>query len=228
MNADSETRAEFHSTAFVWQALQCVVALVALLLAALPAALTAILVWSSLGRPLLFRQLRSGLGGRPFTVVKFRTMHEARDASGQLLPDSARETSLTRLIRRLRLDEIPQLMSILDGNMSFVGPRPLLPTTIAAFGGLGQVRGSVRPGLTGWAQVNGNTCLTDKEKLALDLWYVDNRSVLLDLRILLLTVSVIVRGERVCDASLRTARAHLAARSGRVAVDTLPVNRHIT
>lgn len=193
---------------------QNVVALFALLLAALPAALTAVLIWCSLGRPLLFRQQRSGLGGRPFTVVKFRTMRDRRDGDGRLLPDSEREIALTRLVRRLRLDEIPQLVAILRGEMNFVGPRPLLPSTVAAFGTLGPVRNSVRPGLTGWAQVNGNTRLADLEKLALDIWYVDYRSRSLDARILLLTATVILRGENIRAAALRSAQAHLASRSG--------------
>ena len=194
----------------------------ALLLVALPAALTAALIYFSLGRPLLFRQVRSGLAGRPFTVVKFRTMHDLRDAEGQLLPDNRRETRVTRFIRRLRLDEIPQLLAILNGDMSFVGPRPLKPDTVVAFGTLGHVRNSVRPGLTGWAQVNGNTCLTDLEKLALDIWYVDHRSRSLDARILMLTAAVMLRGERINAKELRSAQAHLAMRSGHAVGDGRP------
>jgi lipopolysaccharide/colanic/teichoic acid biosynthesis glycosyltransferase len=207
-------------TSSVWSSGQRVAALLALLVVVLPAAVTATLIWLSLGRPLLFRQMRSGLGGRPFTVVKFRTMHDLRDGDGNLLPDCKRETRITRSIRRLRLDEIPQLAAILNGDMSFVGPRPLPPATVASFGALGHVRCSVRPGLTGWAQVNGNTNLTNSEKLALDIWYVDHRSKSFDAWILLLTAAMILRGERVSTTALRSAQANLSTRSGG-AVDRL-------
>jgi lipopolysaccharide/colanic/teichoic acid biosynthesis glycosyltransferase len=189
-------------------------ACVALVIASVPALLTAGIIWAALGRPLLFRQVRSGLGREPFTLVKFRTMRELRDATGSLLPDRERETAATRLIRRLRLDEIPQLLAIAAGEMRFVGPRPLKPETVDAFGPLGEVRASVPPGLTGWAQVNGNTRLTDTEKLALDIWYVDHRSLALDARIVLLTVATLLFGERVHPTALLEAEAHLASRQG--------------
>jgi lipopolysaccharide/colanic/teichoic acid biosynthesis glycosyltransferase len=189
------------------------VALVALLVVALPALATAGILWASLGRPLLFRQERSGLGQRPFRLVKFRTMHDRRDAAGRPLPDAQRETAITRWVRRTRLDEIPQLLAIFAGDMNFIGPRPLKPETIASFGALGEVRCRVRPGLSGWAQVNGNTRLTNAEKLALDIWYVDHRSLALDARILLLTIITILGGERVRKQPLAMAEAHLATRS---------------
>ncbi|MCX5578541.1 sugar transferase [Kaistia terrae] len=192
---------------------QRAVALLALLVVALPALLTASLVWVALGRPLLFRQERSGLTLRPFVLVKFRTMHDRRDADGLPLPDRQRETPITRWIRRARLDEIPQLLAILAGDMNFIGPRPLKPETIASFGSLGEVRCRVRPGLTGWAQVNGNTRLTNSEKLALDIWYVEHRSASLDARILFLTVVTLLGGERVRTQPLALAEAYLAARS---------------
>lgn len=191
-----------------------IAALASLVLAAVPAALTAAVVWCALGRPVLFRQVRAGLDGRPFWLVKFRTMHDRRDAAGRLLPDQDRETFLTRLIRRVRLDEIPQLFAILAGDMVFIGPRPLQPATVAGFGAAGEVRCCVRPGLTGWAQVNGNTRLTDQEKLALDVWYVDHRSLKLDAWILLLTVVTIVVGERVRRTQLDRAEAYFASRFG--------------
>jgi lipopolysaccharide/colanic/teichoic acid biosynthesis glycosyltransferase len=187
----------------------------AVLVAMLPIlAVTAVLVWARLGRPLMFRQTRCGLGGRPFTVCKFRTMHDRRDAQNELLPDAERQTPMTRVMRLLRLDELPQLLAVAKGDMAFVGPRPLLPATIAAFGELGRVRCTVLPGLSGWAQVNGNTCLTDKEKLALDLWYIENRSFALDCRILAMTVLVILKGEHTNDGNLaraRTAMHHFKA-----------------
>jgi len=191
------------------------VALVALAVMALPALLTALLVWAALGRPLLFRQVRCGLARRPFALVKFRTMRDLRDAAGELLPDAQRETAVTRLIRRLRLDEIPQLLAIVSGEMRFIGPRPLKPETIEGFGALGEVRCSVPPGLSGWAQVNGNTRLSNAEKLALDIWYVDHRTPALDARILLLTVVTLLVGERVRPEALARAEAHLAMRRTR-------------
>jgi lipopolysaccharide/colanic/teichoic acid biosynthesis glycosyltransferase len=178
----------------------------ALLVAMLPIlAVTAALVWACLGRPLMFRQTRCGLGAKPFTVCKFRTMHDRRDAQNDLLPDAERLTQMTRVMRLLRLDELPQLLAVAKGDMAFVGPRPLLPATIAGFGELGRVRCTVLPGLSGWAQVNGNTCLTDKEKLALDLWYIENCSFALDCRILAMTVLVILRGEHTNDGNLARA-----------------------
>ena len=165
----------------------------------------AVLYWR-LGWPVMFRQTRAGKDGRIIVLSKFRTMTDARDASGTLLPDDLRQTPLTRLIRRLRLDELPQLIAVLRGQMALVGPRPLLPGTVAGFGGLGVLRNSVRPGLTGWAQVSGNTRLTDEEKLALDLWYVAHRDLALDLRILAETVLVPIRGEIRREPRLRSAQ----------------------
>lgn len=173
-----------------------VLAGLALVFLLVPSMLVAGVVWATLGRPLLFSQTRVGMGGQYFRINKFRTMSNARATDGSLLPDEMRETAITRLLRRLRLDETPQLLSVLGGRLSLVGPRPLLPDTISDFGLCGEIRCHVRPGLTGWAQVSGNTCLTDSEKLALDLWYVAHRSLTLDLRILLATVLVVLRGER--------------------------------
>ena len=115
-------------------------------------------------------------------------MHDLRDASKDLLPDEARQTPFTRWVRRLRLDELPQLISVLAGEMALVGPRPLMSPTIMEFGELGRLRCSVPPGLTGWAQVNGNTKLTTRQKLALDLWYIKHQTIAFDLFVLLLTV----------------------------------------
>ena len=156
----------------------------------------AILLLLVLGRPILFRQDRAGLNARPFEMVKFRTMSLERDRSGKLLPDDQRLSTLGRLLRRSRLDELPELMNIARGDMAFVGPRPLLPDTIAAMGEGGKRRCAVRPGLTGWAQVSGNTLLSNREKLALDLWYVSHRSPMLDLEILIRTPAVLLLGER--------------------------------
>jgi len=161
----------------------------------------------TLGRPILFRQTRSGRGGRPFVMVKFRTMRALHDPAGRLLPDKLRVTRLGRLLRRTRLDELPELWNILRGDMSFVGPRPLLPETVIAMGEAGQQRGAVRPGLTGWAQVNGNALLNEPDKLALDLWYVAHASLATDLAILARTLKVILFGERINAQQVKEAYA---------------------
>jgi lipopolysaccharide/colanic/teichoic acid biosynthesis glycosyltransferase len=178
------------------RSLEVLIALTAVVTSVPIIAATWLVILAVLGRPVFFVQHRTGRGGTPLRLIKFRTMSDARDRSGALLPDTERETRVTRLIRRLRFDELPQIFVILAGRMALVGPRPLLPETIAAFGPAGKVRGTVRPGLTGWAQVSGNTALTADEKLQLDLWYVAHRSLGLDLRIMAETVGVALLGER--------------------------------
>ena len=173
-----------------------VIAAILLFLLAPLLALLALLVRVSMGKPVLFRQERSGRDGRTFTLVKFRSMRDATDPAGNLLPDEQRLTPLGRLLRRSRLDELPGLWNVVTGDLAFVGPRPLLPQTIMALGRTGAERGKVKPGLTGWAQVNGNTLLTLKEKVELDLWYVAHASWRLDISILLRTVWVMIAGER--------------------------------
>jgi lipopolysaccharide/colanic/teichoic acid biosynthesis glycosyltransferase len=185
---------------------------VALVILAIPLSLIASIVWCALGRPIIFRQIRAGLNLQPLIIPKFRTMHDIRDASGALLPDHLRETPLTRLLRRTRLDELPQLFAILRGDMALVGPRPLLPAKVEEFGALGVLRCSVRPGLTGWAQVNGNTRLSDLQKLALDIWYIAHRSALLDLFIVWRTIVTIIRGERVEEQRVAEAETYLSER----------------
>lgn len=187
-------------------------AMAALAAAAVPGALTAAVLFIALGPPLSFRQVRCGLDGRHIVIRKFRTMRDIRDVQGLLLPDAERVTPATRVIRRLRLDELPQLLAVFDGDLAFVGPRPLKPETIAAFGRAGMLRCSVRPGLTGWAQVNGNTLLSDPDKLALDIWYVDHKSFVLDLRIVARTIGMLIFGERIGQGSLELAQAHFAQR----------------
>jgi lipopolysaccharide/colanic/teichoic acid biosynthesis glycosyltransferase len=164
-----------------------------------------VIIVAAIGRPVFFTQTRAGLGGVPFRLVKFRTMTESKGPDGRLLDDALRVNAVTKLVRRTRVDEIPQLWSIIRGDMALVGPRPLLPATIAEFGPAGVERCRVRPGLTGWAQVSGNTRLTDSEKLDLDLWYVANRTLALDLRILAETVRVAIVGERRNAERLATA-----------------------
>lgn len=167
-----------------------------MLLIAMPlCAVTYLIVIGTLGRPVMFRQTRAGKDGVPFDVVKFRTLTDDRDAQGAWLPDKDRLTPAGKFLRRTRFDELPQLFIILAGRMALVGPRPLMVKTIDGFGPEGVMRGAVRPGLTGWSQVSGNTALSDDEKLQLDLWYVAHRSTALDVRILAETFGVALFGE---------------------------------
>ena len=148
---------------------------------------TAALVRVTLGAPVLFRQVRPGRGGRLFHIAKFRTMTTQRDATGALLSDGARLTAVGRFLRRWSLDELPQLFNVVRGDLSLVGPRPLLPQYLELYTPHQARRHEVKPGITGWAQVNGRNALTWEEKFDHDVWYVDHRSLALDLRILVLT-----------------------------------------
>ncbi len=159
----------------------------------------ALAVRLKLGRGVLFRQVRPGLGGRPFTMYKFRTMREAAGPDGTPLPDCERLTPLGRFLRSTSLDELPELYNVLRGDMSLVGPRPLLMQYLERYTPQQARRMEVRPGITGWAQVRGRNALSWEERFALDVWYVDNRSLLLDLRILLMTVASVARREGVCQ-----------------------------
>lgn len=169
-------------------------AVVALLLFAVPLALLTWQVSRKLGKPAFFRQVRPGLEGRPFELIKFRTMTNARDASGQLLPDAERLTPFGRFLRSSSLDELPELWNVLKGEMSLVGPRPLLLEYLPLYSTEQARRHEVRPGITGWAQINGRNTLNWEDKFKLDVWYVDNRTLWLDIKILWLTVrKVLVR-----------------------------------
>ena len=170
------------------------VAAVALLLLCLPLLALTLLVRRKLGRPAFFRQVRPGLHGKPFEMVKFRSMTDARGPDGALLPDADRLTPFGRLLRSSSLDELPGLWNVLKGDMSLVGPSPLLVEYLPLYSPTQARRHEVRPGITGWAQVNGRNALGWEEKFALDVWYVDHRSLWLDLKILWLTVKkVLVR-----------------------------------
>lgn len=165
-----------------------------LLALALPLLLLWALLRRKLGSPVLFRQVRPGLHGRPFMMVKFRTMTDERGADGELLPDAQRLTAFGRFLRATSLDELPELWNVLCGEMSLVGPRPLLMEYLPLYSPEQARRHEVRPGITGWAQVNGRNALSWEDRFKLDVWYVDHRSFWLDLRILWLTVrKVIVR-----------------------------------
>jgi sugar transferase EpsL len=147
-------------------------------------ALLALAIWRTMGSPVLFLQLRPGHHGRAFTLKKFRTMTDARDSRGNLLPDAQRLTRLGRFLRRTSLDELPELWNVLRGEMSLVGPRPLLMQYLDRYTPDQARRHHVKPGITGWAQINGRNALAWEQKFALDLWYVDHCSLGLDLRIL--------------------------------------------
>ncbi|MBW6528598.1 sugar transferase [Sphingomonas sp. RHCKR7] len=191
------------------------VAAVGLLLVAPLLLLLALVQAAVAGRPILFVQTRSGLAQRPFRLRKFRTMNDRRDVSGALLPDAERLLPTARLLRATRMDELPQLWNVLRGEMSLIGPRPLLPDTIAGAGERGTARARVRPGLTGWAQVNGNTRLSEAEKLALDLWYIEHRGLRLDLEILVRTLLIAGGGgERRNADAIRSAYAGDPRRRG--------------
>jgi len=158
----------------------------------IPTAIISVLVMLRFGRPVIFTQVRPGLNGRPFKIFKFRTMTDARDANGQLLSDALRLTKFGKFLRSTSLDELPGLWSVLKGDMSLVGPRPLLMEYLPLYSLEQARRHEVRPGVTGWAQVNGRNSLSWEDKFKFDVWYVDNRSMLLDLKILLLTFRKVV------------------------------------
>jgi lipopolysaccharide/colanic/teichoic acid biosynthesis glycosyltransferase len=180
----------------------------------------AVLVLFDMGRPVLFWQQRPGLGGRPFRLYKFRTMGAAFDDAGRHLADEQRVGAVGRFLRRSRLDELPQLFNVLVGQMSFIGPRPLLPVD-QPVGSAARLQ--VRPGLTGWAQVKGGRHLSSLDKVALDVWYVRNASIAVDLEIIVRTIVMVIFGERenpdavhrawedIHDAHARAVCAELAA-----------------
>lgn len=184
----------YHS---IKRVVDCVIASILLVLLSPVVALVAILVAWRLGRPVLFRQLRPGLGGRPFELLKFRTMSDARDAHGELLPDAQRLTAFGRFLRKVSLDELPTLWNVARGDMSLVGPRPLLMQYLERYSEEQARRHEMRPGVTGWAQVHGRNAISWDEKFAHDVWYVDHASFFLDLRILIKTIWVVFRRQGV-------------------------------
>ena len=167
-------------------------------------AAAAVAIRRELGSPVLFRQQRPGLGGRPFSLLKLRSMRNEVDASGHVLPDASRLTPLGRRIRATSIDELPELWNVLKGDMSLVGPRPLLMEYLDRYTPEQARRHEVRPGLTGWAQVAGRNALSWEEKFALDVWYVDHVSFGLDLRILWRTVRAVVAREGISAAGHET------------------------
>lgn len=163
-----------------------------------------ILVKVRLGSPILFKQTRPGLHGKPFSLLKFRTMTDEKDENGLLLSDEIRLTSFGKLLRKYSLDEIPQFFNVIKGDLSLVGPRPLLMEYLPLYTKEQEKRHKVRPGITGWAQVNGRNSITWEEKFQLDVWYVENRSYLLDMKILFLTFSKVIKSQDINQEGLST------------------------
>jgi sugar transferase EpsL len=154
-------------------------------------------IWRNVGAPVIFRQTRSGLRGEPFVLYKFRTMREAVDAKGRPLPDGVRITPLGRFLRSTSLDELPSLLNVLKGEMSLVGPRPLLPEYLPLYSEKQARRHLAKPGVTGWAQVNGRNALSWEDRFELDVWYVKNVSVTLDVRIMIRTIARVIGREGI-------------------------------
>ena len=172
-------------------------------------ALIAILVLIDLGSPVFFRQRRPGLYGQPFILLKFHTMNNARDVQGNLLPDKDRLTRLGKLLRSTSLDELPELFNVLKGDMSLVGPRPLLMQYLTRYSSEQARRHEVKPGMTGWAQVNGRNALTWEQKFEHDVWYVDHQSLSLDMKILAHTLLKIIKREGINQPGQATAEEFL-------------------
>lgn len=167
-------------------------------------AVVMLLVRWKLGSPILFRQQRPGLGGRPFVMLKFRTMTDARDISGDLLPDAERLPTFGQFLRSTSLDELPELINVLRGEMSLVGPRPLLMRYLERYTPAQMRRHDVRPGITGWAQVNGRNAISWEKKFDLDIWYVEHCSFWLDIQVLWMTILKVIKRADINEANQAT------------------------
>jgi sugar transferase EpsL len=196
------------------RAMDVLVAVPLLILLSVPMLVVALLVRLTMGSPVFFRQTRPGLNGKPFELTKFRTMNHAADENGDLLADEARLTPLGRWLRRLSLDELPQFLHVLRGEMSLVGPRPLLMEYLPLYTPEQARRHEVRPGITGWAQINGRNAQSWEERLRLDVWYVEHRSFLLDLKILWLTVFRILSSDGINQPGHATMPRFTGSRGG--------------
>lgn len=188
----------------------------------------AVLVRVKLGSPVLFKQIRPGLHGEPFTLYKFRTMTDARSSDGKLLPDSERLTRMGRFLRSTSLDELPELWNVIRGEMSLVGPRPLLMQYLKRYTPRQARRNEVRPGVTGWAQVNGRNALSWEDKFRLDVWYVDNRNLKLDLKILWMTMVKVFRREGISGGGTETMTEFMGSREALTERDNCPRDREIS
>ncbi len=188
----------------VKRSLDIVLSLLGLLLASPILIATATIVRLKIGSPILFKQERPGHNSQVFCLYKFRTMTEGKDANGALLPDDIRLTPVGRMLRRYSLDELPQLLNVLKGDMSLVGPRPLLVEYLPLYSTEQKRRHEVQPGITGWAQVNGRNALSWPERFKLDTWYVDHQTLLLDLKILWMTLAKVFLGDGISEKGRAT------------------------
>lgn len=188
-------------------------ALLIVLLPVMTAVALAVRIW--LGAPVLFRQQRAGLRGRPFTIFKFRTMTNARDGYGEMLPDENRLTRLGVFLRSTSLDELPELVNVLRGEMSLVGPRPLPARYLPRYTPEQARRHDVKPGITGWAQIHGRNAMSWDDKFALDLWYVEHESLALDIRIMAQTIYKTLRREGIAQPGHATASEFVGTDAGR-------------
>lgn len=190
-----------------------IVVIFCLILSLLPFIFLTYLVRRKLGSPVLFTQVRPGLHGAPFKMMKFRSMTSERGSDGELLPDAKRITAFGRWLRTTSLDELPELWNVLKGEMSLVGPRPLLEQYLSLYSPEQARRHEVRPGITGWAQVNGRNAISWEDKFKLDVWYVDNRSMWLDIKILWLTVKKVLVRDGICAEGEATMSAFKGSKS---------------
>ena len=184
-----------------------IVSITVLLLTLPLTGIIAIIVMLKMGRPVLFKQRRPGLYGQPFILYKFRTMTDEKDEHGQLLSDTERLTSFGIFMRSLSLDELPQLINVIKGDLSLVGPRPLLMDYLVLYNEKQKKRHTVKPGITGWAQVNGRNTITWEEKFEMDVWYAENRTFLTDMRIIFMTVKKVIEREGITEEGESTATA---------------------
>lgn len=182
---------------FVKRCMDLFVALAGIIFLAPLLLIVVLLIWIRMGRPFLFRQMRPGLNGKPFNMYKFRTMSDERNESGDLLSDELRMTKLGKMLRSTSLDELPELFNVLKGDMSLVGPRPLLMKYLDRYTPEQARRHEVKPGITGWAQVNGRNAISWREKFALDVWYVEHCSLWLDVKILFMTIIKVLKREGI-------------------------------
>ena len=189
------------------RAFDLIVSVTVLLLTLPLTGIIAIIVMLKMGRPVLFKQRRPGLYGQPFILYKFRTMTDEKDEHGQLLSDTERLTSFGIFMRSLSLDELPQLINVIKGDLSLVGPRPLLMDYLVLYNEKQKKRHTVKPGITGWAQVNGRNSLTWEEKFDMDVWYAENRTFLTDLKIIFMTVKKVIEREGITEEGESTATA---------------------
>ena len=174
-----------------------VFSIIALVISLPMISLISALIYLTMGRPIFFKQVRPGLYGKPFVLYKFRTMLDLRDQTGKMLPDERRLTSFGRWLRSTSLDELPVLFNVLKGDMSLVGPRPLLMEYLDRYTPEQARRHEVKPGITGWAQINGRNAISWEEKFALDVWYVDNWNFLLDFKIIFLTILKVLKHDGI-------------------------------